>query len=1098
VTYSDEVLADSPIGYYHLDDALISVLATSASDTYGPEPTSAAIDGNPGTWWTSGGAPLPHWWQVQFNAPITVIGYSIARRPDIPGRNPVDFTLSGSNDGSTWALLDTKTGVSWPAGHIETSSFSNSIAYQHYRVDVTANGGDAYTSIAEITFDTIEGFGNAGILSTTASSYYGAGLEPDKAFDANYGTQWHSTSDMPCWIKAHLKTATAVHTCSITILDYSTNRSPRDFTIEGSNDDSTWTVLDTVTGSGGWAPNETRVFPFSNSTVYLYYQLVITASNGDNYMNIRSINLGGLSTANHLLDSSTVAVNGVPAGAATLQDPAFTGSEHSLRISTTGTATFPGAVLNTSKASIELWIKTTATTGTLAESRIPNSADGLDLFISNGGDWLGGKTGAIGFKLGTDNVYTATWSDAVVNDGLWHHIVGVFDGEAGVVINPATHFKIYVDGVEDSPHTANYASHAAPVHTAPSGYVLGGMSALIDELAFYPTALSAERVAAHFAASASLPLGSVTHPLVLGSSSSTTAAEVPLAGPPSPSAYEYVTQNVGFVAPLTKDVWEYVYSNAGFKVVLSAEAREYVYSNAGFKVVLSAEAREYVYENAGFQIILKSDVREYVYESEVDTSVPVPHVWFTYQPQGSAGDKVKLYGYGLGHVIDQYGADTWVDYGPVFTTDNVAAGVDDWEDVAPGPDAYTAVRRIWPGSLTVPPVVTMSVEVITIIMPTAIAPTPDQGAQHDLVYVIHSGGTSNRVPWLCYPSIPVKMAMPPTAISTNGGLRVGADPPGVFSIPQPWTLIVPEPYIIAGGRAERRPLMGAISKTVAHAKSYSTTENLDEALDVQIAGWRWLPDQARIAAHPERGTGVSLWWPSTGGLEVVPGTSIPMAWSMYADTAGYVDPQYVLESRQGDLIRPAFVLPGETSNSSGARVPGAWLELTPTIATGPAFTLAFAAVLHPGVNGRTGLVASFVPGGEAVGKQALKMSLTFNVLTTMIGGVMNRTVLRTIAGRAVIVVISIGATPLIVKGKNQGNGRILILDHGTTQQRSFTHPPMTAAGQKLYLGREADMGSVDTTAHMDLLEIVLRYSASSSAQMWDLANRMDSIYGVVK
>jgi len=61
----------------------------------------------------------------------------------------------------------------------------------------------------------------------------------------------------------------------------SPNRAPKDWTFQGSNDDSNWTVLDTVTGETGWSQGETRYFTFSNTTKYRYYRFNITANNGD-------------------------------------------------------------------------------------------------------------------------------------------------------------------------------------------------------------------------------------------------------------------------------------------------------------------------------------------------------------------------------------------------------------------------------------------------------------------------------------------------------------------------------------------------------------------------------------------------------------------------------------------------------------------------------------------------------------------------------------------------------------------------------------------------------------------------------------------------
>jgi hypothetical protein len=52
----------------------------------------------------------------------------------------------------------------------------------------------------------------------------------------------------------------------------------KSFTIEGSNDDSSWTVLDTQTNLS-WSGNEIKTFDFSNTTAYRYIKIRVTATN---------------------------------------------------------------------------------------------------------------------------------------------------------------------------------------------------------------------------------------------------------------------------------------------------------------------------------------------------------------------------------------------------------------------------------------------------------------------------------------------------------------------------------------------------------------------------------------------------------------------------------------------------------------------------------------------------------------------------------------------------------------------------------------------------------------------------------------------------
>jgi len=134
------------------------------------------------------------------------------------------------------------------------------------------------------------------VVTATASTFFNGATTAAMAFDGDDTTIWHSTSDMPCWIQGQMASAVVVNFCSIQIYTVSAARSPRDFTIQGSNDGSAWTTLDTRT-SIIWALDEFKTFTFTNTTAYSYYRVSITANNGDNYENMRRIDFGDISVA---------------------------------------------------------------------------------------------------------------------------------------------------------------------------------------------------------------------------------------------------------------------------------------------------------------------------------------------------------------------------------------------------------------------------------------------------------------------------------------------------------------------------------------------------------------------------------------------------------------------------------------------------------------------------------------------------------------------------------------------------------------------------------------------------------------------------------
>ena len=115
----------------------------------------------------------------------------------------------------------------------------------------------------------------------SADSEFGAGYEATKAFDDNLGTSWVTTSTAcPHWIRYQFGSGKVIIQYSIYprtgYLDYS----PKDFKLQGSNNGSSWTDIDSRTGITDWVAGVRKYFACTNSVSYTYYQIYITAVNG--------------------------------------------------------------------------------------------------------------------------------------------------------------------------------------------------------------------------------------------------------------------------------------------------------------------------------------------------------------------------------------------------------------------------------------------------------------------------------------------------------------------------------------------------------------------------------------------------------------------------------------------------------------------------------------------------------------------------------------------------------------------------------------------------------------------------------------------------
>jgi len=112
-------------------------------------------------------------------------------------------------------------------------------------------------------------------LVASASAYTGA-FNPFCAFDAG-GSTWYRSATHTGWLKIDLGVGNATIANRISMEVFDANSAPKDYTIQGSNNDSDWTTLSTITGQ---ADNFNGNVDFTNSTAYRYYKIDITDAYG--------------------------------------------------------------------------------------------------------------------------------------------------------------------------------------------------------------------------------------------------------------------------------------------------------------------------------------------------------------------------------------------------------------------------------------------------------------------------------------------------------------------------------------------------------------------------------------------------------------------------------------------------------------------------------------------------------------------------------------------------------------------------------------------------------------------------------------------------
>ncbi|EOD66009.1 glycoside hydrolase family 3 C-terminal domain-containing protein [Amycolatopsis vancoresmycina] len=216
---------------------------TASSTESAAFPASAAVDGDPGTRWSSQ-ASDPQTLQVDLGAAHT-LNQVVLQWEAAYARA---FTIQASADGSQWSTVySTTTGT----GGTQTLPVSGSGRY--VRLTTTARATQWGVSLWEFQ---VFGDGSAQACGSanaalrqpaTASSVQSDAFPASAAFDGDLGTRWSSLAADPQSIQVDLGSARPV--CGVDLTWETAYASA--YRIELSADGSTWTTAATVAGTGG-------------------------------------------------------------------------------------------------------------------------------------------------------------------------------------------------------------------------------------------------------------------------------------------------------------------------------------------------------------------------------------------------------------------------------------------------------------------------------------------------------------------------------------------------------------------------------------------------------------------------------------------------------------------------------------------------------------------------------------------------------------------------------------------------------------------------------------------------------------------------------
>ena len=126
-------------------------------------------------WLDNGGTPSssnPSWIQIQLPNQVVVNKLAIISANDDHGRDPEDFNLQGSNNGSTWTQLGNWSSINW-SNRFERMdfNFTNSTPYSYYRLNITRNDENVnMTQLCEIMLIGPKGSSSIPVANFSANS----------------------------------------------------------------------------------------------------------------------------------------------------------------------------------------------------------------------------------------------------------------------------------------------------------------------------------------------------------------------------------------------------------------------------------------------------------------------------------------------------------------------------------------------------------------------------------------------------------------------------------------------------------------------------------------------------------------------------------------------------------------------------------------------------------------------------------------------------------------------------------------------------------------------------------------------------------------
>ncbi|MFB8188624.1 glycoside hydrolase N-terminal domain-containing protein [Microbacterium sp. NPDC055988] len=242
----------------------------------GGETVEKTFDGNPSTKWCLIAPPAEVIWQADLAEPVAVSSYALTSANDVPARDPQDWRVEGSADGTTWITLDTRAEAPFPQ-RLLTKSFTlaNTTAYAHYRIVFAPKAGVSHFQVGEIALGGVDLAQGSAVYVSSPSGHADSLVG---SIDADPTTVWAvPTARSGAVWQVELGAKRVLGGYVLTSAPDAPEQDPRDWVVSGSDDGLDWKTLDTRSGETFPQRGSGRAFSFANSTAFAMYRISFSA-----------------------------------------------------------------------------------------------------------------------------------------------------------------------------------------------------------------------------------------------------------------------------------------------------------------------------------------------------------------------------------------------------------------------------------------------------------------------------------------------------------------------------------------------------------------------------------------------------------------------------------------------------------------------------------------------------------------------------------------------------------------------------------------------------------------------------------------------------